>query len=253
VKCARRSRQATFPPPSPTLIWTRRTGISLRSRTGRANLGPQPLTPKGMLHGVGSLSNLCLDCGQEVEFKTIEGRAIPFHLPGKPCNPYTDVSCRTAFHTTCRDCRQRCYLVSHNGGYVLLDELGWPWPKHPCFENRFRGVVSKMAIATVVSQMPPAEFRCGKGRRKDIIVAVPPRRELTSLNSSDLIPRMSQPELQKALIDAHKKGDSYLYDLLKDALRERLHSARAAPKPARQEGAREARERYMKRIKGKDW
>ena len=38
--------------------------------------------------------------------------------------------------TSCRDCGANVYLIHHNGGYVLVEELGWPWPVHPCFENR---------------------------------------------------------------------------------------------------------------------
>ena len=38
--------------------------------------------------------------------------------------------------TSCRDCGATVYLIHHNGGYVLVEELGWPWPIHPCFEHR---------------------------------------------------------------------------------------------------------------------
>jgi hypothetical protein len=82
---------------------------------------------------------------------------------------------------------------------------------------------------------------------------------LTLSNSGELIPRMSDPELRKALVDAYKKQDLSLYNLLKDAQREGLRSAlarsspRAAQKPARQESDREARQRRMNRIKGRNW
>jgi len=36
----------------------------------------------------------------------------------------------------CRDCGQLTYLIHHNGGYVLVDELGWPWPIHPCYQKK---------------------------------------------------------------------------------------------------------------------
>lgn len=36
----------------------------------------------------------------------------------------------------CRDCGELTYLIHHNGGYVLVDELGWPWPIHPCYEKK---------------------------------------------------------------------------------------------------------------------
>lgn len=37
--------------------------------------------------------------------------------------------------TNCPECGQKCYFVRHNGGSVWLDELGWPWPKHGCFDK----------------------------------------------------------------------------------------------------------------------
>lgn len=36
--------------------------------------------------------------------------------------------------TTCPRCGAAVYFVRHNGGSVWLDDLGYPWPKHPCFE-----------------------------------------------------------------------------------------------------------------------
>ncbi len=35
--------------------------------------------------------------------------------------------------TVCKTCGAEIYFVRNNGGSVWLDELGWPWPKHPCF------------------------------------------------------------------------------------------------------------------------
>jgi hypothetical protein len=37
--------------------------------------------------------------------------------------------------TICPRCGAAVYFVRHNGGSVWLDELGWPWPKHGCFNN----------------------------------------------------------------------------------------------------------------------
>ncbi len=27
------------------------------------------------------------------------------------------------------------FFIRHNGGWLWVDELGWPWPKHGCFDN----------------------------------------------------------------------------------------------------------------------
>ena len=37
--------------------------------------------------------------------------------------------------TKCPECGAKVYFIRHNGGSVWVDELGWPWPTHPCFEK----------------------------------------------------------------------------------------------------------------------
>jgi len=39
------------------------------------------------------------------------------------------------FLTTCRLCGGAVYFVRHNGGSVLFDSLGPPWPKHHCIPD----------------------------------------------------------------------------------------------------------------------
>lgn len=36
--------------------------------------------------------------------------------------------------STCPKCGTGVFFIRHNGGCVWLDRLGWPWPKHGCFE-----------------------------------------------------------------------------------------------------------------------
>jgi hypothetical protein len=36
--------------------------------------------------------------------------------------------------------------VRHNGGSVWFDELGWPWPKHPCYEEDSYGVLLRRRL-----------------------------------------------------------------------------------------------------------
>lgn len=36
--------------------------------------------------------------------------------------------------TSCPKCHENVYFIRHNGGSVWVDSLGWPWPKHACFE-----------------------------------------------------------------------------------------------------------------------
>jgi hypothetical protein len=37
--------------------------------------------------------------------------------------------------TSCPKCGQSVFFIRHNGGSVWVDELGPPWPKHPCFDG----------------------------------------------------------------------------------------------------------------------
>lgn len=36
--------------------------------------------------------------------------------------------------TKCPKCGSEVFFIQHNGGSVWVDELGWPWPKHACFD-----------------------------------------------------------------------------------------------------------------------
>jgi hypothetical protein len=37
--------------------------------------------------------------------------------------------------TRCPECGAAVFFIRHNGGCVWVDELGWPWPKHACFDT----------------------------------------------------------------------------------------------------------------------
>jgi DNA-directed RNA polymerase subunit RPC12/RpoP len=81
----------------------------------------------------------CRKCGQEISFRYIDGILRPLHAYGSPCGealPFTDESLKRSVHIRCPRCPQMVYLVRHNGGSVWLDELGWPWPKHGCFDSQ---------------------------------------------------------------------------------------------------------------------
>jgi hypothetical protein len=42
--------------------------------------------------------------------------------------------------TKCPQCGAEVYFVRHNGGSVWFDALGWPWPKHECFDDDRYGI-----------------------------------------------------------------------------------------------------------------
>jgi len=84
----------------------------------------------------------CPGCGNWVEFKRIDGRAVPLGcrcesgsgLGSKPLRSiylsYETTFCRPS---KCNICGAQVFFVRHNGGCVYLDELGWPWPRHGCY------------------------------------------------------------------------------------------------------------------------
>jgi hypothetical protein len=52
-------------------------------------------------------------------------------------------------HICCPECKKMVFLVWNNGGSVWVDELGWPWEKHECF-NRESKVPDAQLPATPI-------------------------------------------------------------------------------------------------------
>lgn len=90
----------------------------------------------------------CDVCGGEIVFRSVGGRPQKYHVGGIRCPGYRSGSSAAAakpFHTIvsyvnpnahCPVCGDRVYFYqSPNGGRVFFDDLGWPWPKHPCTDN----------------------------------------------------------------------------------------------------------------------
>jgi hypothetical protein len=88
---------------------------------------------------------VCKHCGGEIIFRYIDGVVVPLC----PCGGCRDEAvsrpiseslvfeherdfCRPAW---CRKCNASVFFIRHNGGSLWVDELGWPWPKHPCFDS----------------------------------------------------------------------------------------------------------------------
>src|SRR5258707_14507847 len=48
-------------------------------------------------------------------------------------------ACFVAPNATCPVCSAKVYFYQNqHGSRVFFDELGWPWPKHPCTDNSTR-------------------------------------------------------------------------------------------------------------------
>jgi len=99
----------------------------------------------------------CKHCGQKIKWAQMPGgnwlptdpefggihECVPFERgtdSGSSCLrwQYADEDfCRP---TTCPTCGASVFFVRHNGGSVWFDELGYPWPKHECFDDNGHAV-----------------------------------------------------------------------------------------------------------------
>ncbi len=83
---------------------------------------------------------LCYDCGGEIIFRYDGGVCVPIHLSGgcSPGSSYTRISSFVDPNARCPVCGDGVFFYrSPFDGRVFFDELGPPWPKHPCTDNSF--------------------------------------------------------------------------------------------------------------------
>lgn len=90
----------------------------------------------------------CRYCFGEVEFRYVGGVCTPIHIGGSWCSssggqgshigsrPFRTIESYTNPNASCPICGAAVFFYqSPNGGRVFFDNLGWPWPKHPCTDN----------------------------------------------------------------------------------------------------------------------
>ncbi|MFV2045281.1 MAG: hypothetical protein ACC700_18865 [Anaerolineales bacterium] len=107
----------------------------------------------------------CNRCGGEIIFKHVDGVCTPMHLGGGWCSAdSSEENQRVTFkysldsyvnpHAECPVCGAPVFFYqSPYGGRVFFDELGPPWPKHPCTDN------------TVTTDNPIRETSTGNTKR----------------------------------------------------------------------------------------
>lgn len=79
----------------------------------------------------------CSECGGDIIFRYKDGQVVPIHLSGSCHGVYSEYAYRSREDGFCRlvkchYCDLQVFFVRHNGGSVLFDDLGKPWPKHNC-------------------------------------------------------------------------------------------------------------------------
>jgi hypothetical protein len=98
----------------------------------------------------------CDICGKQINFKTIDGQVIPMHnctghWPSKRDSLFKSneriiqekqrrakklIRSRTTPNANCPECGAKVfYYENEHGSRVFFDELGPPWPKHPCTDT----------------------------------------------------------------------------------------------------------------------
>lgn len=83
--------------------------------------------------------------GQLVATTANSCHQVPKHK--LPANHYKAPNAFTIPNVTCQRCGAKVFYYEHpNGARVLFDQLGPPWPKHPCYEVTQKGKVRKPAV-----------------------------------------------------------------------------------------------------------
>lgn len=109
----------------------------------------------------------CRDCGQEISFRYINGVCTPIHDAGH-CDgwPVDEDAVKKAQHTKCRHCGPMVWFVRNNGGFWWFDQLGIPWPKHPCFKGQSKPVNTQSELPTQPTPIYEAYDRTARALRR---------------------------------------------------------------------------------------
>ncbi len=121
---------------------------------------------------------VCDRCGEEIEFRWVDGNVRPIHVSGGWCpgsSRRNSSPSRSAFQTvqSYLDPNARCpvcgasvffYRSPHNGR-VFFDDVGWPWPKHPC-TDKYRGRDGQIVKPTNIRMK--FHFRSRDGKLLDV-------------------------------------------------------------------------------------
>src|ERR1700722_4249916 len=122
---------------------------------------------------------ICDHCGGEIEFRYVNGSVRPIHLSGG-CGGHSGQSRYAAQSTfkvvnsyldpnaTCPVCGASVFFYrSPFNGRVFFDDVGWPWPKHPC-TDKYHG--SDAAIQNSVRSSYKFHLTGPDGKTLDVYV-----------------------------------------------------------------------------------
>lgn len=91
----------------------------------------------------------CFYCGEGIETRGEDQHTVPFHSQGS-CS-YRRArelkTLRSFYHRSrCPKCARDVFYLRHDGGSVWLNQMGYPWPKHPCMDLRPKSARRKSAF-----------------------------------------------------------------------------------------------------------
>ena len=125
----------------------------------------------------------CDKCGEEIEFRYINGRLTPIHPNGwcrgsrvaeTEINSFREISSYLNPNARCPVCLAVVYFYqSPHGGRVYFDDFGWPWPKHECTDStRSKADLAGKREAKAANDTPTSFFYDRDGRVKRLLFLV---------------------------------------------------------------------------------
>ena len=132
------------------------------------------------------MASVCTTCGEEVEFRYYAGAVRPFGCRcsswgngGRASKPTKQAARPQSFlspqsylnpNACCPICGANVYYYENErGSKIFFDDVGWPWPKHPCTDKIVqRGLVASIAKSTAVR----TSLKSVKGEVVDVLQIV---------------------------------------------------------------------------------
>jgi hypothetical protein len=145
--------------------------------------------------------NVCWTCGKNIEFRYIKDVRVPIHSSGG-CDGRVAKTIAKTQYRPCPKCKRMAYYIEHNGGFFWADELGQPWPKHPCFDiEASRGTTAPSTKAHALNNLNRAvEDAIAKLNLVEIIQLLEPPGQRSLIRfASQIVEKMPLAQLQPGI------------------------------------------------------
>lgn len=108
------------------------------------------------------MSKACRLCGERIEFRYYNGAVRPlgcrcssgtqqegtlYRMPPRLDASYETFECYLSPNAQCPVCGKAVFYYENAfGSKVYFDDVGWPWPKHPCTDTRGSGLKTQRPV-----------------------------------------------------------------------------------------------------------